>query len=1207
MSGNSKNRLTPLLRLTILSGGFFISGWAHATTWPFPSTVTYFNGISGTVGECRSRTQSPPACNRFHTGVDIVPNYPLTCGTTIYAAITGTAHYDVQTVGGYFISIGAPGGQTTYLYAHISTPAFSVPIDVSVVEGSSIALVGNTGTGTTGCHLHFETDIPDYPGSPFAQDFPGNPLLEFPVPDSTNGSIDEIVFHQNGSSKTITSGTALNWQGAAQLLVRGEDYSPLNASVNWYGFKAIVDSGPIVAYWNFDRLGSGNGLNFSGWPPSPLSVFSQSNPASSWVPKVLWFQMGSLPLTTGTHNICIYGYDLNSSQQRLSAQTCASFLVDNIPPTIIFQDSNNIPWSNQATTSSTTIVVAGNDDASGVYTIQLTGPNGFIQTSTNPSPSPSAPAYSASFSTDGVTPLLDGSYTATVTDLAGNSSAQIFSVKTVGPAASLVDGNGTALPITSTIPDALYETIRATADYSGIDHITYNGITEYFHCAQIADLGPFNGLSLGAHPVNVADCAGNQLQSPVTVNITTGTSAVLSMTAKSPALTQSTTIYPTSSDMLTGSSIVTFQSDTGVTNFGGSQQTDWQWVCTEQVASAIGSPISSATFSAAGGCHMRQSGGNTWVETDYNTGSLINFAFSVTNSTNINTGFGITVSYSGGTASAQLHFTTAQLNMTPGSSLTGNVSVSGGGQPKSTSSPDLVASSIQSIPGITVNKCTPANNVLQELTAQLLASILPDDNPYCWAGSEAVLLSSASMTFSFQERAGVSIDTTTLGIYGYNLDTSQWTQSVVTNSSVTISSTGYVVAVGSISRTGVFGVFFQGHDSSAPVTSLSIQGSSWTFAGVPYFSTSTYIILSATDPVVNGFASKVATITYRLDPSLGGSFLVYTTSIPVLLGTHVLQYRSQDYAGNLEAINTTTFTATAGTVFKNTSDQLVSGGNFLIGFLGSGAQAEITSQAQNALTLNVSSPNWQSQLSVSNIGNVGIGVLSPRAQLDVGSATIVAQLRAGNLTAGGTSAQIAFGRNGDHAMSHVLATHHSATAPGNSMDFLVWTKDAGSTGTLATADYLSLQAMTAASGGSMHVIPSGTADAEVEVSNGSSTGGGTMQRYRWVTPSSRRFKSDIKYFSEKDEDRALDEVAALHHVRFRYKSRGKDGVLYDDPRQPERVGLIYEEVPESLRGPDEILPTNERIAELELALRAAMRKVEALEKRYAKLQEKRKP
>ncbi|MEQ1920602.1 MAG: tail fiber domain-containing protein, partial [Elusimicrobiota bacterium] len=117
----------------------------------------------------------------------------------------------------------------------------------------------------------------------------------------------------------------------------------------------------------------------------------------------------------------------------------------------------------------------------------------------------------------------------------------------------------------------------------------------------------------------------------------------------------------------------------------------------------------------------------------------------------------------------------------------------------------------------------------------------------------------------------------------------------------------------------------------------------------------------------------------------------------------------------------------------------------------------------------------------------------------------------------------------------------------------------------------------------------------------------TMQRLQVVSPSSRRFKTDIKDLSAKDEDRALSDVAGLKHANFRYKTRRKDGRLSEDPAQPLRTGLIYEEAPESIRDGDEALSTTERLVNVEMALKAAMRRLEELQARHDKLKARRKP
>jgi hypothetical protein len=192
-----------------------------------------------------------------------------------------------------------------------------------------------------------------------------------------------------------------------------------------------------------------------------------------------------------------------------------------------------------------------------------------------------------------------------------------------------------------------------------------------------------------------------------------------------------------------------------------------------------------------------------------------------------------------------------------------------------------------------------------------------------------------------------------------------------------------------------------------------------------------------------------------------------------------------------------------------------------------------------------------------------------------------------------SSQQIAFGYNGDYAMSHFLRTEHSTSTNGNKMDFLVWNTGAGSTTTAANLNVLSLQGITAASHGSFHTHPFGEPDAEVEVSDGLSTGGGTIQRRQLLLPSSRRFKTDISGLSERDEERALEEVGGLKHASYRYKA------------SPVRhIGLVYEDAPDSIKDGDNSISTSERLVNAEMALKAAIKRLEALQKRYAELKRK---
>ena len=848
-----------------------------------------------------------------------------------------------------------------------------------------------------------------------------------------------------------------------------------------------------------------------------------------------------------------------------------SFRLDRVPPTTpTIADTSGNPIT--TATSSTTVVITGSDALSGAYTLNLTDGGSYNETSTNTMPSPNTP-YSATFPIGGGA-LADGSYTATVMDQAGNQASVSFTVDSSGSNTSANPSTSNNIPISSsTITAGQCIVPRASNNVSGITSLSFGGnglstTTANFAASTSAALGPFCNLAVGTYTFTAT--SGSGIQNSYSAYSTNPTGNV----------------------------------NWGTSVTGGSSHYDASFGCSRYAGNPMqvsasgfdtGNPsLMCAKFTFSPGsstCTITNVGGSNYEVTFSTIVSATDYVFTLTNGDTNTYGATLGASIAGvnniGGLGAYAASYTAQVTA-PECGVVPFPSVA---------SSNGAATVTPYFAGTQVAAQQPAGSALQAALSSVFGTL--SGLYYYYFGSEVVFVATAPISIAYQPPSGVVVDTTTLQIYAFN--GVAWSTSSISNQTVSDSTSGMITASGIITTSGLYAALFNGHDSSAPVTTFSFQGSSFTFNQNLFVSTYSYAVLTATDPVVNGFASQVASITYCFDPSSGSVFSVYTSSIPLPLGTHVFQYQSYDYAGNLEAVNTTTFTVTAGTAFKESSDDVVAG-NLLVGFLGSGAQAEVVARAQDSTTLQVSSANHQPLLSVTNIGNVGVGVPAPYGQLDVAPSTVALQLRSGNLTPTGTSVEAAFGYNGDVSMRHAIRTFHSTATVGNELDFLVWTPAAGSTATIATSELLALQASTIASNGSMHILPVGTAVAELEVSNGLSTGGGTMQRLQVLTPSSKRFKSDIRYLKEKDEDLALAETAALKHVRYRYRSRAKDGGLYDDPRQQERVGLIYEDAPDSIRGPNQTLLTNERLANVELALRAAMRKLEALEKRYKALQ-----
>lgn len=833
--------------------------------------------------------------------------------------------------------------------------------------------------------------------------------------------------------------------------------------------------------------------------------------------------------------------------------------------------------------SSTTVTIAATESAygSGIYAISL---NSDVRTQGG------ALSANETFSS-----LTDGSYTATVTDLAGNQASMKFSINTQSSDSSEEDTARNSINVlTSTqcvVPVVTNSGPGGICSISIAGPASFTSSTYTYHGSTEALLGEFCQLPAGTYTVTGTACSGAPTVSSFTYPSPESTYNML-ISAVGPGGTRKTSSVALSSlgvvldpDMQLSVIVRTNRAPPSTT----------ETICLRTSANIGG---------ASAPCSDTVNG-----TTSERVVLPMTVPFSVTNATDSSHDHGISIEASlfksGFLQQASIDFPfDSGSPFAPGATISGTVYLPQAGQLYSTDSPDQTAHSRQAIKNISSVKCTVVETLLQQITAQILAWVLPDNNPYCWSGSEAVYTSPRPMSFTFQAVPGITVDTTTLRIYGYDISSGVWTTDMVVSQSVSMSSTGYIVASGSYSHTGTYGVFFVGIDTTFPSTTFAIQGSSFVFDGALFVSTDAFVVLTATDPAVNGFASTVSSITYRIDPSSESLFSVYSSSIPLPLGTHVFEYRSRDYAGNTETVKTATFTVTAGSAFR-TANSAQAPGNLLNGFLGSGAKLEVVSRAEDNLTLMISSANRQAMVSVDNIGEVGIGV-SPRANLNIGQDSIALQLRSGNSTSAVTSNQIALGYNGDYAMSHLMRTEHSTAAHGNKLDFLVWNPGAGSTTTAAALNVLSLQGITAASGGSFHVQPVGEPDAEVEVSNGLSTGGGTLQRLQVVSPSSRRFKSDIKDLSAKDEDRALDEVAGLKHASFRYKARRKDGSLIEDPAQPQHVGLIYEDAPESIRDGKEALSTTERLVNVEMALKASIRRLEELQKRYEKLKARRK-
>jgi murein DD-endopeptidase MepM/ murein hydrolase activator NlpD len=98
---------------------------------------------------------------QFHTGVDLLPTKDL----LIHAVMRGKVVVASRGVElGNVVVLRHAGGIET-LYGHMASIA--VKAGDEVAESAVLGIVGNTGTASTGRHLHFEVTVGGYPVNPF--------------------------------------------------------------------------------------------------------------------------------------------------------------------------------------------------------------------------------------------------------------------------------------------------------------------------------------------------------------------------------------------------------------------------------------------------------------------------------------------------------------------------------------------------------------------------------------------------------------------------------------------------------------------------------------------------------------------------------------------------------------------------------------------------------------------------------------------------------------------------------------------------------------------------------------------------------------------------------------------------------------------------------------------------------------------------------
>lgn len=271
------------------------------------------------------------------------------------------------------------------------------------------------------------------------------------------------------------------------------------------------------------------------------------------------------------------------------------------------------------------------------------------------------------------------------------------------------------------------------------------------------------------------------------------------------------------------------------------------------------------------------------------------------------------------------------------------------------------------------------------------------------------------------------------------------------------------------------------------------------------------------------------------------------------------------------------------------------GKKFAVGIATPTAQFEVRASTANLGALQVSGLDGTPLLYVSSASQVGAGTL-PLANLDInGSADSGANglmLRSGLMSPSTGTYQMVFGFNGSTNMSDAIRTQHSTSAVAGTIQFLLWRTSESQS---AVGDRLALALVDLSTGASVHICPAGAPTVQLEVSDCSTTGGGTIHRAAEGTFSSRALKANISYLGPEAGPQAYQEVLGLKHVEFRYKSLDKYDQLVRDTKQPLRRGIIYEESPSSIRGPGESVMIDDRVNNLEMAEQELFKELESTE------------
>jgi len=269
-------------------------------------------------------------------------------------------------------------------------------------------------------------------------------------------------------------------------------------------------------------------------------------------------------------------------------------------------------------------------------------------------------------------------------------------------------------------------------------------------------------------------------------------------------------------------------------------------------------------------------------------------------------------------------------------------------------------------------------------------------------------------------------------------------------------------------------------------------------------------------------------------------------------------------------------------------------GQMGVGTMAPKARLEVQTSSREVAAVQVLDAGDRPIFVIDGAGRVGVRVAAPEARLDIAPDSAEAlTLASGSLSTSPIESQIIFeGKDATRFRYGIRTTHSSAARVPNNIEFFFremnWPRPGGDAPdfTIGTAN--------SASGCGVGIRAAGTMAFELDISSGTIyAGGGTVLALHSGEHADAATAASVRYLDEKDEKRAYEETEALKPAAYRIKP--------DAGGAPGRItrGLIYEELPGSLRGREKSVVVDARVTNLELALKEINRRIAELERKVA--------